>query len=154
MPTKPTKRTATSRPLSSRQRRFAESVAAGMSSVDACRAAGYTAKPAGASVRAHWRLKDPRIANLITELQAKHAERAAVTVDGQYAKLEEVRRNAIEDRQHGAAVAAIVAQNKLYGLIVDKAQVETIVRRPAPAPDVAPGVILSEDDWQRRLSRH
>ena len=87
------------------------------------------------------------------ELQAKHAERAAVTVDGQYAKLEEVRRNAVEDRQHGAAVAAIVAQNKLYGLIIDKAQIEAVVRRPAPAPDIAPGVILSEDDWQRRLSR-
>jgi len=122
--------------------------------VEAVREAGYKATPNAASVGAHRRQRTPKIAKRVHELQAKHAARAAVTVDGQYAKLEEVRRNAVDDRQHGAAVAAIVAQNNLFGLIIDKAQVEAVIRRPAPAPDVAPGVILSDDDWQRRLARH
>ena len=70
----------------------------------------------------------------MAELQAEHAVKNAITVDGQLSKLEEVRRKAIEDRNQSAAVAAIVAENKLCGLIIDKAQVEAIVRRPSPAP--------------------
>lgn len=156
MSTKPTKRTKPNRDkLTNQQERFATALASGMSGPDAVRAAGYTSKsPNATRVGAHRRSHNPKIAKRVRELQAEHAERASVTVDGQYAKLEEIRKNALADRQHGAAVAAIVAQNKLYGLIIDKAQIDAVVRRPAPAPDLAPGVILSEDDWQARLSRH
>ena len=50
-------------------------------------------------------------------------------------------------------VAAVMGQGKLLGLVIDKAQVEAIVRRPAPDPDARPGVILSEEVWQRRIAQ-
>ena len=48
-------------------------------------------------------------------------------------------------------INGIMGQGKLLGLVFDKAQVEAIVRRPAPAPDVDRGVIMDEEDWQQRL---
>ena len=36
-------------------------------------------------------------------------------------------------------ILGIIGQGKLLGLIIDKAPVEAIVRRPAPAPDVERG---------------
>ena len=138
--------------LTPRQELFAQAIAAGKNGRQASLDAGYRANPNAASVDAHRRLRKPKFADRVAELQAAHAERNAITVDGQLSKLEEVRLQAIEDRNQSAAVAAIVAENKLCGLIIDKAQVETIVRRPAPSRGDA-GVIMSEEDWQRQLRR-
>jgi hypothetical protein len=49
-------------------------------------------------------------------------------------------------------INGILGQGKLLGLVIDRAQVEAIVRRPAHDPDARPGVILSEEDWQRRIA--
>jgi phage terminase small subunit len=133
-----------------RQERFAQAIAAGKNGPQASREAGYAANPHAARVNASRRLAKTSVAARVAELQAEHAAKNAITVDGQLSKLEEVRLQAIEDRNQSAAVAAIVAENKLCGLIIDKAQVETIVRRPAP--DVDRGVIMSEDEWQQRIA--
>ena len=116
----------------------------GMNGPQASREAGYAANPHAARVNASRRLAKTSVAARVAELQAEHAAKNAITVAGQLSKLEEVRLQAIEDRNQSAAVAAIVAENKLCGLIIDKAQVEAIVRRLSPAPGIETGVILSE----------
>ena len=60
--------------LSSRQERFAMAIASGMSGAEASREAGYQANPNAASVGAHRRLRTPKIAKRVHELQAKHAD--------------------------------------------------------------------------------
>ena len=137
--------------LPPRQERFAQAIAAGKNGPQASREAGYAANPHAARVNASRRLAKASVAARVAELQAEYAVKNAITIDGQLSKLEEVRLQAIEDRNQSAAVAAIVAESKLCGLIIDKAQVEAIVRRPSPAPGIETGVIMSEEDWQQRL---
>jgi hypothetical protein len=70
--------------------------------------------------------------------------------DSLVADLDEAIALARECRAPSAMIAGIIGQAKLLGLIVDRVQVEALVRRPAPDPDARPGVILSEEAWQRR----
>ena len=57
-----------------------------------------------------------------------------------------------ECRMPGAMIAGSMGQGKLFGFVIDRAQVEAVVRRPATTPISRPGVILSEEVWQRRIA--
>jgi Terminase small subunit len=56
-----------------------------------------------------------RVAERFKELQAASAEGAKVTLEGLIKRLGDTATNATNDKQHSAAVAALVAQAKLAG---------------------------------------
>ena len=61
-------------------------------------------------------LENPQIAPRIKELQNKHAEKHAVTVESLTRELEEARSMAIIEKQNSAAVSATMGKAKLHGL--------------------------------------
>jgi hypothetical protein len=137
--------------LNARQEAFARGLAEGKSQRQAYIAAGYDSKDKVADECASQVLANPKVRERVAELQAKVAERTVKTVESLVANLDEAIAMARELKQPRAMIDGIMGQGKLLGLVIDRAQVEAIVRRPAPDPDARPGVILSEADWQRRI---
>jgi phage terminase small subunit len=66
------------------------------------------------------------------------------------AELQDIALKAKVAKQHAAAVAAMLGIAKLHGLLVEKHQVDAIVRRPSLNPD-GPDMI-SEDQWLQEFS--
>lgn len=122
-----------------RHERFAQALAKGKTQGEAYVEAGYKANEGNAST-----LKgNQKIMARLAELQERAAAKTEITV----AKLTEMY---IEDRalarsagQAAAAVSAVTALGKLYGLIVDQSKNETTVRYVARAPNPAKTV----DEW-------
>ena len=80
--------------------------------------------------------------------KAAAAQKAVVTAEGQYLKLEQARLAAAKDGAHSAVVQAISVQNKLFGL--EKVVTETTVRMASRVPGVPKELELSVEDWQRQ----
>ena len=137
-----------------RRENFCQAVGKGVSAGQAYREAGYAGKAHVADVAASRLLTFVDVKARIAELQAKAAQKCEKTVASLVADLDRALAIAQQDRNPNAMVAAIVAQGKLLGLVIDKAQIETKAHRPAPEPDVAAGVLMSEDEWEQRLQRH
>lgn len=86
----------------------------------------------------------------MAELQAKAARRSEITVDDLVAELEDMRKLAMACKNPAAGVAAVMGKAKLLGLIVDKAEVATTLRKPLREP----GEIdqMSLEDWQAKFA--
>ena len=69
-------------------------------------------------------LKHPGITLTVNEQKSRLLARHNITVDGQAAKLEELLELAHQTAQPGAGVSAVTVQSKLYGLLVEKQQVD------------------------------
>ena len=110
-----------------------------------------TRRGRSAETKASRLVSNGKIASRVAELQAKAAEKTGITIKSLTDDLIRLRMLAEANAQVAAGVAAVGMIAKLHGLVIDKAQVEAIVRRPAPAPGIEAGVILSEEDWQQRL---
>jgi len=67
-------------------------------------------------------LQNAKVKLRLQELQEKASERNAITVDTQSKKLEKILKSASKDGQYSAAVAAVMGQSKLHGLIIDKSK--------------------------------
>lgn len=140
--------------LNSRQEAFCRGLAEGLSQSAAYVRAGYKPRGPVADAEASRMVRNPKVASRLSELRREAAYRSTKTVASLVAGLDHALAIAQEDRNANAMIAAIVAQAKLLGLVVDKSQIETTVHRPAPEPEVAAGVLMSEDEWERRLQRH
>ena len=69
------------------------------------------------------------------------------------ADLDQLRDLAIENGQTAAGVAAVMGAAKILGFITDRQQIEAVVHRPAPRPDMEKGLILSEAEWEQQVRR-
>src|SRR4051812_20235903 len=107
---------AAPRELSIRDELFAQALAAGATLAAAHKAAGLSGKsPTAPTVEGRKRLKKPLVAKRVEELREQHAKKHEYSVEGQLRKLEEIRVTAVHEKSHSAAVAAVVAQNRLLG---------------------------------------
>jgi hypothetical protein len=80
-------------------------------------------------------------------LQQQAAQKAVVTVESIADQLDAAYALALRTEQAGAAVAAAMSKAKLFGLIVDKAELRAeIVRRPVADP-YAPAE-MTMDEWR------
>ena len=132
------------RKLSSKQELFAQAVAAGTSSVPAYMTA-YKVSERQAKSNASRLLKHPSVMKRIGDLQAQHAKDNSVTIATITVMLRDAYNLSMETKQASSASQAAMGLAKLHGLIVDKSQVDTLVRKPAATPD-APD-FMTEEDW-------
>ena len=77
-------------------------------------------------------LAEARVKSRLAELQAKAADKAAVTAETIAAELDAAYMLAFDNKQAAACVAASLGKAKLFGLLIDKSQVETARDKPAP----------------------
>ncbi|TIW37182.1 MAG: Terminase small subunit, partial [Mesorhizobium sp.] len=117
-----------------RHERFAQGIAKGLSGKAAYVEAGYRSTGNAAEVGAAKLVRNGKIAARIAELQARQVRRLDVTVESIVAELEEARGAALAHKQLAAAVAASLGKAKLLGLIVDRAEIESVIRKPMREP--------------------
>ncbi|MER8570639.1 terminase small subunit [Mesorhizobium sp. M1338] len=135
--------------LNIRHERFCHALAEGLPQSRAYIEAGYAARGNAAEVEASKLVRMPKVAARVAELQAEAAIRSDVTVDGLVEELEQARIGAMAARQYSAAAGAILGKAKLLGLITDKAEIETAVRRPMREPGAVRQMSLQE--WEERF---
>lgn len=136
--------------LTARQEAFCRHLTEGLSQYEAYQEAGYRSKGRNATDAHAARLvRNGKVIKRLNELKAEAAKRTAVTAQSIAAELDIAFRLAFDNRQAGACVAASMGKAKLFGLIVDRAEVEqTIKRKPVADPD-AP-TEMSLEAWQRK----
>ncbi|RWJ97012.1 MAG: Terminase small subunit [Mesorhizobium sp.] len=132
-----------------RHERFAQGIAKGLSGKAAYVEAGFRARGNAAEVNAARLLRNAQVTSRLEELQAGHAKRTAVTVESIVGELEEARASALDQKQLAAAVAASLGKAKLLGLVIDRAQVEQVQRKPLREPGEIKQMTLEE--WERRF---
>jgi phage terminase small subunit len=135
-----------------RYERFAQGVAKGKSQHDAYIYAGYAPnqKPKDVRSNAGTLARRPEIAERIIELQEKQAKRVGITVDALLGELDEMFKLAKRVKHPAAGVGAVLAKGKLLGLIVDKAEVEGTIRKPARRPTTDRQMTMEE--WQKKFA--
>lgn len=135
-----------------RHERFAQAIARGKSQNDAYKACGYEAGTSAANVHSNAGklARRPQVAERITELLSKQATRIGVTVDQLVAELDDMLKLAKRVKHPAAGVGAILAKGKLLGLIVDKAEIEGSIRKPARRPTADSK--MSMEEWQTQFS--
>ncbi|WP_348628859.1 terminase small subunit [Mesorhizobium sp. M1E.F.Ca.ET.063.01.1.1] len=133
-----------------RHERFAQGLAKGLSGKAAYVEAGYRSTGNAAEVGAAKLVRNGKIEARIAELQARQVRRLDVTVESIVAELEEARGAALAHKQLAAAVAASLGKAKLLGLIVDRAEVESVIRKPMREPGQVEQMSLEE--WQQRFT--
>lgn len=135
-----------------RYERFAQGVAKGKSQHDAYIYAGYSAGKAAKDVRSNagTLARKPEVAARIAELQDGQAKRIGVTVDHLVAELDDMLRLAKRVKHPAAGVGAILAKGKLLGLIVDKAEVDATIRKPAR--EATDQQQMTMDEWKAKFA--
>jgi hypothetical protein len=105
-------------------------IAGGMNATGAYRAAGYKGRGNSAEAGASEILRNPKVAARIAELQSKYARKVEKTVADIVADLDRLRDEALARGQTGAGVQAVMGMAKLLGLVIDKAEITAILRKP------------------------
>ena len=120
--------------LTSRQEAFCRGLTEGLSQYEAYQKAGYRSEGRNAiDANAAALVRNHKVVKRLNELKAEAAKRTAVTVESIAAELEASRLGAMAEKQFAAANQASLGKAKLYGLIVDKAEVEqTVMRKTVP----------------------
>lgn len=108
------------------------------------RATGRTAEVNGSKL-----LRNTAVGERITELQGTAAQRTTKTVESLVNDLDETIAFARECRNPAAMVAAINAQARLLGLVVERSEV-SVLHRPAPLPTKI--LELTEAEWTAQFS--
>lgn len=108
--------------LTPKQEAFARALAVGKSQVDAHRAAYATGRYSDKQryEEACKLAANPKVIQRVKDLQAPAVEACQVDVETLTRKLDQARALAIQTEQPGAAVAAIMGQAKLHGLLVEE----------------------------------
>ena len=96
--------------------RFAQALFRGKPQLEAYTEAGYKPSEQHACRLA----SDGKVKARLTELQGRLAEKTITTVESLVKELEETRTDAQGDKQHSAAVSAVLGKAKLLGLIIDR----------------------------------
>jgi type II secretory ATPase GspE/PulE/Tfp pilus assembly ATPase PilB-like protein len=119
--------------MTPKQEAFAQAVASGMNQSDAYRLA-YNAKgkAAGINVSACKLMADPNVSLRVSQIRAKGAERAAVTLEGHLQTLADLRDAAEKAKQFSAAIAAEIARGKASGIHIEKSE-QTVTTKALPA---------------------
>lgn len=135
-----------------RHERFAQGIAKGKSQHDAYIYAGYAKNQQAKDVRSNagTLARKPEVAARIQELQEKQAQRIGVTVDDLIAELDDMLKLAKRVKHPAAGVGAVLAKGKLLGLIIDKAEVDATVRKPARTS--TDERTMTMDEWQAKFS--
>jgi phage terminase small subunit len=136
--------------LNIRQERFCLGLAEGLPQSRAYIEAGYTARGNAAEVAAARLFRKVQVSSRVAELQAKAARRSEVTVDSLVEELDEMLQLATRQKLPAAGVAAIMGKARLLGLVVDKTEVATIIRKPARSPTTETQMSLEE--WQAKFT--
>ncbi|WP_143744535.1 terminase small subunit [Mesorhizobium prunaredense] len=136
--------------LNIRQERFCLGLVEGLPQSRAYIEAGYTARGNAAEVEASKMVRLPKVAARLSALQAEAAHRSETTVDTLVAELDEMLLMAKEIENASAGVAAVMAKARLLGLIVDRSEVTTTVRKPMREPTDRHQMTLEE--WQARFA--
>lgn len=104
---------------------FAQAIAKGKNQREAYIEAGYQSEADNApEANASRLISCDKVKQRVHDLQAQAAKRVEITVESLCAKLETVIERALQSEQNSAAVAAIMGQGKLTGLLVDKVKSE------------------------------
>lgn len=131
--------------LNIRQERFCLGLAEGETQDAAYAAAGYKPhRPSASRLRSN-----ANVQARMSELLGEAAGRTLVTIENIAAQLDEDRQLAFSQGQAGAAVSASLAKARLFGLLVDRAEVETIVRKPMR--EAVEDRQMSLQEWERRF---
>lgn len=139
------------RKLNARQERFCLFLTEGFPQSRAYVEAGYMARGNAAEVEASRMVRLPKVAARVAELRAEAAKRSEITVDDLVADLNLMFKLALAAKNPAAGVTAVMGKAKLLGLIIDRAEVATMQRRPMREPGEVTQMSLEE--WERRLSR-
>jgi hypothetical protein len=136
--------------LNARQERFCLFLVEGLPQSRAYIEAGYIARGNAAEVEASKMVRLPKVVARVAELQALAAQRSAVTIDILVGELDDMLRLAHECENPSAGVSAVMGKAKLLGLVVDRAEVASTVRKPMrETTDVKQ---MSLEEWQRRFA--
>ncbi|MBZ9954306.1 MULTISPECIES: terminase small subunit [unclassified Mesorhizobium] len=135
--------------LNMRQERFCLGLAEGLPQSRAYIEAGYTARGNAAEVEASKMVRLPKVATRIAELRADAARRSEITVDDLVAELNLMLKLALATKNPAAGVTAVMGKAKLLGLIIDKAEVDTVLRKPARSP--TDDTRMSLEEWEQRF---
>lgn len=133
-----------------RQERFCLALAEGLAQSRAYIEAGYTARGNAAEVEASKMVRLPKVATRIAELQADAARRSEITVDDLVAELNLMLKLALATKNPAAGVSAVMGKAKLLGLIVDKAEIATTLRKPFREPGEIEQMSLEE--WTAKFA--
>lgn len=136
--------------LNIRQERFCLGLAEGLPQSRAYVEAGYTARGNAAEVEGSKMVRLPKVVARVAELRAQAARRSGITVVDLVAELDEMLELARATKNPSAGVTAIMGKAKLLGLVVDKAEVATTLRKPMREP--GDGSQMSLEAWQAKFS--
>ena len=133
--------------LTDRERILAQGLVGGLTKKAALQKAGYAssalADPDSVFVR-------PRFVRYLDHLRERQVERLDYSIDNLCARLERVYLEAMEVRQYGPAVQAIMGIGKMMGHLADKTEIELhILSKPSREPTNV--VTLSPEEWQRQF---
>lgn len=132
-----------------RQERFCLALAEGLPQSRAYVEAGYTARGNAAEAAAARLFRNVQVQSRVAELQAAAARRSEITVDDLVAELDAMIELARATKNPSAGVTAIMGKAKLLGLVVDRAEVATTLRRPMREPGEV--MQMSLEEWERRF---
>ncbi|WP_245435970.1 terminase small subunit [Mesorhizobium tamadayense] len=133
-----------------RQERFCLGLAEGLPQSRAYIEAGYIARNNAAEASASQLLRNPKVAARVAELRADAAKRSEITVDDLVADLNLMFKLALATKNPAAGVTAVMGKAKLLGLIVDKAEIATTLRKPFREPGEIERMSLEE--WTAKFA--
>lgn len=133
-----------------RYERFAQNLAKGMPQHKAYTDAGFSMKPSSNRTDASKAAHKPEVEARVKELLERQAKRLDVTIDTLVSELDVMFKLALATKQPAAGVGAIMGKAKLLGLVVDKAETETTVRRPLRQN--SSDKKMSMEEWQKKFA--
>lgn len=133
-----------------RYERFAQNLVTGMPQHEAYTKAGFLLKPSAHRTDASKLAHKPEIADRVRELLERQAKRLDVTIDTLVAELDLMFKLALATKQPAAGIGATMGKAKLLGLVVDKVETETTVRRPMRVP--GSDKTMSMEEWKKRFA--
>jgi hypothetical protein len=135
--------------LNSRQEAFCRGLAEGLPQSRAYIQAGYGSRGNAAEASDSQLLRNPKVAARVAALRADAARRSEVTLDSLVGELDAVLAMAVELGQPAAGVSAIMGKARLLGLIVDRSEVVTTIRKPAR--EATNQSEMSLEEWQAKF---
>ena len=112
--------------------------------------AGYAAAtPEVADSDASTLVRNPKVAARVKELQRQNAIAAQVTVASVTEMYLEIYRGAMAAKEYPPAATAITGIAKLHGLVIDRQQIEAVIRKPSFDPNAE--ATMSEAEWLEKF---
>lgn len=114
--------------------------------------AGFKTKQIGKSLRttASRFFNRPEVKERIAQLQFETVKRVGVTIDHLLMELDDAYKMAMRLKHPAAAVGAVTTKAKLLGLMVDKSEVDAVIRKPSRTPTGDKEMLLS--DWKAKFA--